>query len=67
VSYFNRYFVTEGKTSDVVLKTSNKVSELKDFIYGNADQRGAKHFKLWDQRLADGDGPALIDEAKQRT
>jgi len=65
MSYFNRYFVTEGE-GDVVLKTSNKESEVKDFIYGNADTRGTKHFKLWDQRLADGDGPALIEEAKQR-
>ena len=65
MSYFNRYFVTEGK-SDNVLKTSNKESEAEDFMYGNADQRGTKHFKLWDQRVADGDGPALINEAKQR-
>ena len=65
MSYFDRYFVTEGET-DVVLKTSNKKGEVKDFIYGHADQQGSRHFKLWDQRVADGDRPALIDEAKQR-
>lgn len=65
MSLFDRYFVTEGDNNAFQL-SSNKKGEAKDFMYGNADQRGGKHFKLWDQRLADGDGPTLIDEAKQR-